>query len=47
MEKYTFANEVNEGLNAKYMVLAFHPNTTEFKLPDKLDVQGVNSYCTY
>ncbi len=28
--KYTFVNNVNEGLNAKYMVLAFEPNTTEF-----------------
>ncbi|RBQ28730.1 Calx-beta domain-containing protein [Aliarcobacter vitoriensis] len=28
--KYTFVNSVNEGSNAKYMVLAFEPNTTEF-----------------
>ncbi|MGJ0288614.1 Calx-beta domain-containing protein, partial [Aliarcobacter cryaerophilus] len=38
--KYTFANEVAEGSNAKYMVLAFAPNTTEFKQSDKLDIQG-------
>ncbi|MGJ0301620.1 Calx-beta domain-containing protein, partial [Aliarcobacter cryaerophilus] len=37
--KYVFANEVAEGSTAKYMVLAFHPNTTEFKTTDKLDVQ--------
>ena len=28
--KYTFVNEVNEGSNAKYMVLAFDPKATEF-----------------
>ncbi|MFX4235169.1 hypothetical protein ACOL3F_04405, partial [Aliarcobacter butzleri] len=38
--KYTFANEVAEGSNAKYMVLAFKPDTTEFKVTDKLDVQA-------
>ncbi|MCR1815794.1 Ig-like domain-containing protein, partial [Aliarcobacter butzleri] len=38
--KYTFANEVAEGSNAKYMVIAFKPDTTEFKVTDKLDVQA-------
>ncbi|WP_198304790.1 Calx-beta domain-containing protein [Arcobacter vandammei] len=38
--KYVFANEVPEGSDAKYKVLAFAPNTTEFKTTDKLDIQG-------
>ncbi|MCG3667739.1 hypothetical protein L5F24_06950 [Aliarcobacter butzleri] len=38
--KYTFENNVAEGSNAKYMVLAFKPDTTEFKVTDKLDVQA-------
>ncbi|MEV9616090.1 hypothetical protein, partial [Aliarcobacter butzleri] len=38
--KYTFANEVAEGSNAKYMVIAFKPDTTEFKVTDKLDIQS-------
>ncbi|MFX4230727.1 Ig-like domain-containing protein, partial [Aliarcobacter butzleri] len=38
--KYTFENNVAEGSNAKYMVLAFKPDTTEFKVTDKLDIQS-------
>ncbi|RBQ26642.1 MULTISPECIES: Calx-beta domain-containing protein [Arcobacteraceae] len=38
--KYTFENEVAEGSNAKYMVLAFKPDTIEFKVTDKLDIQS-------
>ncbi|MCT7911625.1 hypothetical protein N5912_07270, partial [Arcobacter lacus] len=38
--KYTFENNVAEGSNAKYMVLAFKPGTTEFKTTDAVDTQG-------
>ncbi|MCG3653804.1 hypothetical protein [Aliarcobacter butzleri] len=38
--KYTFENNVAEGSNAKYMVLAFKPGTTEFKTTDVVDTQG-------
>lgn len=38
--KYTFENNVAEGSNAKYMVLAFKPGTTEFKTTDVVDIQG-------
>ncbi|MGH2308253.1 hypothetical protein ACRCD8_10805 [Aliarcobacter sp. ERUVET-8] len=38
--KYTFENDVAEGSNAKYMVLAFKPGTTEFKTTDVVDTQG-------
>ncbi|MFW2565231.1 hypothetical protein ACN5O4_01445 [Aliarcobacter butzleri] len=38
--KYTFENNVAEGSNAKYMVLAFKPGTTEFKITDVVDTQG-------
>lgn len=38
--KYTFENDVAEGSNAKYMVLAFKPGTTEFKTTDAVDTQG-------
>ncbi|MFY4857865.1 hypothetical protein ACOTVL_05355 [Aliarcobacter butzleri] len=39
-DKYTFENNVAEGSNAKYMVLAFKPGTTEFKTTDVVDTQG-------
>ncbi|MDN5117031.1 Ig-like domain-containing protein, partial [Aliarcobacter butzleri] len=39
-EKYTFENDVAEGSNAKYMVLAFKPGTTEFKTTDVVDTQA-------
>ncbi|MDN5082408.1 hypothetical protein [Aliarcobacter butzleri] len=38
--KYTFENNVAEGSNAKYMVLAFKPGTREFKTTDVVDTQG-------
>ncbi|ABV66302.1 hypothetical membrane protein [Aliarcobacter butzleri RM4018] len=38
--KYTFENNVAEGSNAKYMVLAFKPATTEFKTTDVVDTQA-------
>ncbi|MCG3669771.1 Ig-like domain-containing protein, partial [Aliarcobacter butzleri] len=38
--KYTFENDVAEGSNAKYIVIAFKPDTTEFKVTDKLDIQS-------
>ncbi|MCG3657252.1 hypothetical protein L5F23_11085, partial [Aliarcobacter butzleri] len=38
--KYTFENNVAEGSNAKYMVLAFKPGTTEFKTTDAVDTQA-------
>ncbi|RZV19593.1 hypothetical protein [Aliarcobacter butzleri] len=38
--KYTFENNVAEGSNAKYMVLAFKPGTTEFKTTDVVDTQA-------
>uniref|UniRef100_UPI00082526FC Ig-like domain-containing protein n=2 Tax=Aliarcobacter TaxID=2321111 RepID=UPI00082526FC len=38
--KYTFENDVAEGSNAKYMVLAFKPGTTEFKTTDVVDTQA-------
>ncbi|MFY4789929.1 Ig-like domain-containing protein, partial [Aliarcobacter butzleri] len=38
--KYTFENNVAEGSNGKYMVIAFKPDTTEFKVTDKLDIQS-------
>lgn len=38
--KYTFENNVAEGSNAKYMVLAFKPGTTEFKTTDVVNTQG-------
>ena len=41
--KYTFANEVAEGSNAKYMVLAFKPDTTEFKVTDTLNAVGTTT----
>ncbi|MCT7589642.1 hypothetical protein [Aliarcobacter butzleri] len=39
-DKYTFENNVAEGSNAKYMVLAFKPGTTEFKTTDVVDTQA-------
>ena len=38
--KYTFVNSVTEGNEAKYMILAFKPGTTDFTPADKVDVQG-------
>ncbi|MCG3714480.1 hypothetical protein L5F64_02725 [Aliarcobacter butzleri] len=38
--KYTFENNVAEGSNAKYMVLAFKPGTTEFKTTYVVDTQA-------
>ena len=37
---YKIVNEVNEGDNAKYMALAFEPNTTTFTIETKLSLQG-------
>ncbi|MCT7504593.1 Ig-like domain-containing protein [Aliarcobacter cryaerophilus] len=37
---YKIVNEVNEGDNAKYMALAFEPNSTTFTTETKLSLQG-------
>jgi len=37
---YKIINEVNEGNNAKYMALAFEPNSTTFTTETKLSLQG-------
>ncbi|WP_071626384.1 immunoglobulin-like domain-containing protein [Poseidonibacter lekithochrous] len=44
---YTFANDVNEGNDAKYMVLAFAPNETTFSPSTKLDNQVGNVDITF
>ena len=36
---YTFANEVSEGIDAKYMALAFEPDETVFNPSTKLSIQ--------
>ena len=44
---YTFANEVKEGNDAKYMVLAFAPNETTFSPSTKLTNQIGNVDVTF
>ena len=39
-DKYTFINDVNEGADANYMIVAFKPNTTEFTTANKTPEQG-------